>query len=269
MSSGMVGFVCPRDNEDRDYNYCIRKCDNRCYSLPLLITFMQNRRVKPWRYGVTEILNPHQIVYLSRHNRFYASPEGMVWMPFGSAWHKVIESSKQKIAELGMSKDYVFELPRETTFQIGDQPVTLSGRADLWMPKTKELWDFKTAKAYFVKQVRKSWKETTYHLQLNIYKRYFYPSATSLKLEVLVKDWSKRVFYKDKVNPIEQLDAPILPAEEVNGMVTNKLAEIVEIEHDTTKMRPCTRQDQWGGMRCKNYCDVAGICPQFKRESKP
>ena len=107
MKVGQIGFICP-DGTEREYQYCFTKCPDPCYSLPLLASLVQDRKVVSNSYGVLKILDPPQITYLKRHNTWFSKPEDLIWMGFGSGWHNVIEKGGKS---LGIGWKHRMEVP--------------------------------------------------------------------------------------------------------------------------------------------------------------
>ena len=85
----LMGFKCQYGNVS--FDYCQHKCPDPCHPLPLLASLLSFRKVVPGVYSVTEILKPYQLIYLSRHNEWWATPESLIWMVSGSAAHSIIE----------------------------------------------------------------------------------------------------------------------------------------------------------------------------------
>jgi len=90
VPAGLQGFICPKTGEKKRFRFCQQDCGDRCEPLPILLSLGYEWEKKPNQYHVTEILNPPQIVWLSRHNTWYEYPEDLIWRTYGQAWHKVM-----------------------------------------------------------------------------------------------------------------------------------------------------------------------------------
>lgn len=255
----LVGFTCPRDGKDYKFDWCIRKCPEHCEPLPLLLNLMKNRAVIENEYHVTEILNPQQIIYLTRNCDYYNTPHSLIWMTFGTAWHHVIEN----IDFVPRTKGEYFFIEEEFTEEITPNGF-LVGKPDLYEAYTKTLWDFKTIKYYYTgeKLLKNDWDKTTYHWQLNIYRVYQYPKTKFMKIEALIKDHNKTI-EKKGVPPIIQIDVPFIDDSIVKRRVESTLEDALDIQK-SGQYPECTLEERWNGIRCKSYCSVSKICKQNK-----
>lgn len=261
----IVGFHCPSGFGDVRIDTCVA-CQKPCYPLPLLLALLDNRPNEPDVWHVTEILNPPQIVWLSRHNDVYAHPESLLWLTFGKGWHEVLEHQKHEIKRLGLEDKFIFEQSISQEYTINGKLVTLTGRADLYIPETKTLWDYKTVKGYFARKVKKSWDETSYHKQLNIYRVIGFPNCEHMKLLCLIKDHSEKMSLQDGINEIEAIDVPMIPDSAANKMIVDLLTEHVTNEADCLSVRPCLPEETWMGRRCAGYCQVSDVCKQYQEK---
>jgi hypothetical protein len=265
---GMIGFLCPNDNKEYSFDYCIGSCPNKCISIPLLRALIKESHVVEKRYSVTEIMNPPQMVYLKRHYGYYVSPEQRIWAIFGNAVHLIISAySGIDPAVDGFSIEEKFET------KIGD--CILVGKADLYDINAKELTDYKTIKSFAVKKMKEGdWEENNYLWQLNIYKWFHFRDAEKLTLECLIKDWSEEIQFREDIHPVERINVPILPESKVTLAVQEKIIEHEKNHNDPTLIRPCTKPEVWFNknprsrncgrpVRCDKYCDVCKLCPQY------
>jgi len=271
--AGLKGLICPHNGEHVDFSYCINHCSEKCHPLPLLIALNSTRPVVDKVYSVTEILNPPQVVYLKRNNDYYATFDSLIWMTMGTAWHKIPENAKWVLDKMGLG-----EMNRiEEGFSVKIGEYTLTGKLDYYDAITKTLWDYKTMKVYPVKKLKAGdFSDSTYKDQLNMYRAYKFPEATSLKIEAIIKDWSTATQHRDGVNPVETIDVPIMNIESVKNMAEGLVIEHGENQKDPSKITPCrVPEDTWYNenprsqnykvhLRCRDYCPVNYLCPQFK-----
>ncbi len=273
---GLIGYTCPKDGERRKFDECFLSCpfnDDRCEPLPVLITLGSNRPVVPFRYSVTEILQPPKVVYLSRNNTFYSKPDSFIASSLGTAWHTTLERARPCIKELGLEDDYLMEssFEKEFYFDIGqDTPtVTLSGRSDLYVKSTKTLWDFKTTKYFYTLKylMAGKWEGSTYHWQLNMYRVFQYPEAEKMKIEALVKDYKTNFPKLYSVGQTYKLDVPFILDEVIKATTKELLKTHVENQLDPSKVKDCKTEDIWVNregipLRCRDYCNVVDLCEQ-------
>lgn len=269
---GLIGFKCPSDGTQRSFSYCISQCPRRCMSFPILLALSNStRETDPAVYHVTEILNPPQVVYLTRNNEFYSDPFSLIWGTFGSAFHTMIERALTERSESGEPCLYI----TEKNFKADLGIAFLSGTADLYDVSTDTLWDFKTIKTYAVKQLLAgNFEGNKYKDQLNIYRAFAFPEAKHLFIEAIIKDWSQAVMNNDGIRPVEDIEIPIEPMADVIQKVGALVSEHVETQK-SGKPRPCTKEERWISMnprskncgvplRCRDYCGVSDLCPQYK-----
>lgn len=267
---GLQGFKCPKADGGpvKFYDVCL-KCQDPCYPLPLLKNLMSDRVATPGVYHTTGILSPPQIIYLTRHFPYYVEPESKIWATFGRGWHTVIERQDTWLAEQGLDKEYLIEQPFEVEIKTDQGPALLRGKPDLYIVSKRRLLDWKTMGSYFVRKARKGdWGDSSYQLQLNIYRIYKYPETIEMELYCLIKDWSRRLRKSDGLNPIERLQVPLLPNAMVEGFVKTTINYLLLCEKEPDKVRPCLDSEKWiqGGypIRCMEYCDAKDLCPQLR-----
>ena len=267
---GLQGLVCPKTGADVDFDDCIGLCKARCMSLPMIMAMAgTSREPVEGVYHVTEILNPPQVVYLSRTKPYYAPASSLVWMLFGTGFHTVMERGHDRIEGC----EDRFE--SEKNFQVKVDDVTLSGTPDLYDIANKTLYDFKTIKGYAVKLMKSGdFSGNKYKDQLNIYRAYAHPEAERLVIEAVVKDWYEDMSIRDDVEQIEDIPVPMMTVEETKEMVLNKIVTH-ELTRKTGVIPPCSMEDQWVNMnprsknygvpiRCKSFCPVNKFCQQYK-----
>lgn len=281
----LVGFLCPRDNQNKKFSYCWTKCQKHCNPVPLLMSLSkQNREPESNVYHVTEILSTPQQVYLSRNNDYYVSPNSLVDMHVGSTWHEKIEKTKEFVKELGLEDEYLMEQNFRKYFGIidgkihevkeGEEPwneeelIILSGTSDLYVKSTKTLWDYKVMKYYWTFKYLSEgkWDDSTIPWQLNIYRVFQYPEAKEIKILCYLKDFKLNMTEKYGLEQVEELQVPMIPDHLVKEKVVSLLTEHV-MTQKTCKPRPCTEDEMWNNkVRCTHYCNVRDICKQFAEE---
>lgn len=287
--NGLKGFYCPASGRREPFDFCWTKCVNHCKPLPVLLSLAgQTRGVEENIYHVTEILNPPQVVYLKRNNPYYLSPDSLVDMNVGTAWHEKLYETRKFVQELGLQDDYLMERNFKEYFSVAkdgkvtetfepwseDGLVTLSGTSDLYVKSTKTLWDYKVMKYYYTFKYLSegNWEGNSIPLQLNIYRVYQYPEASAIKIFCYLKDFKLNMTDLYDINQTETLQVPMMPDEVVKKKVVDLLTEHVETQR-TGKPRPCTKEERWFNkkgepLRCMYYCAVNEICEQYAKEKK-
>jgi hypothetical protein len=237
-------------------------------SIPFLTHLIDSQReVEEGVYHVTEILNPPQVVYLSRNMNNFADPYSMVWAMLGTGVHGILAGVGEKLGDR-------YEI--EKNFIVDFGYAKLSGTTDLWDKDEKVLWDYKTIKSYAVKKLLAGdWSGSKYADQLNIYAAYGYPEAKRLVIEAVVKDWSPSIQLKDGIRPIEDINVPMHPQGCTEMMVQALLQEHVRVQKEGGP-RPCTDEEIWITtnprspncgipLRCRDYCPASSVCLQYQR----
>jgi hypothetical protein len=272
--SGLVGFTCPKNGKNVKFDYCFDECPETCYSLPLLHALSRGGRVKKEGiFSVTEILNPPQIVFLRRKFEHYAKPESLIWATFGTAWHAVVEKEKGVLEER-----YPGRFDVEKSFEIAIDGIGLTGRIDLYDHERKELIDYKTTKGYSVKKMRRGdWEGNNYKWQQNIYRVFAYPDARRMTLSCAVKDHSNKMWEREKIPPQVRIPVPMIDDSVVIAEVKKLMNEHAYYEKAKAEEVPqCLREDMWFTTsprspdfgvprRCRDYCDVCDVCPQYQK----
>jgi hypothetical protein len=270
----LKGFVCPRLKEKISIEACLRDCPGteRCHPVPVLLSLISHRTPEDGVYHVTELLNPPRVVYLERHYDYYAPPESLIYLVFGSALHAFLELDAKDFDRYEISpEDYIIERPMppyeiETPYGKG----TIVGRPDLYVTKAQTLYDYKTIKYYYTgkKMLAGDWQDNTYMWQLNAYRVFAYPEAKRLVLEAFFKDFDNKMSFLG-LSPLTAINVPMLPKEQVISRFREALS--IQLEHEQKKAvpRPCTPEETWDGRRCSAYCHVLPFCPEGQEKIIP
>ena len=260
------GFICPLRQGNISFEECFAGCPCRCLGLPILKTITEDLRdLIPGQYSTTEILNPAWQIYLTRHTDYWIKPENMLWVLYGTAFHNIIERQKNNLGD-----DFLVE--HENSFAVNiktpEGSAILTGRPDQYQISTKTLTDYKTM-AYFmsgkflIKDGR--WDDSKYQWQLNIYRRYQFPDCEKMYLEIMLRDWTKRLGRQEDVRQIEWVEVPWIPDDEVDAKVRELLTEILRGEKDPKTLRVCGEKDRWkNDIRCLDYCAVNTNCRYYQ-----
>ena len=285
----LKGFVCPDTHKDTPFDTCWKECRHRCMPLPVLLAVSkQMRESEDDVYHVTEILSPPQAVWLQRNKDYYVPPESLIDMNIGTSWHEKLEQTKQYVQELGLEDDYLIEknfkeifwwykkqsrlLTADDVGKADDKimeldSIILSGTPDLYVKSTNTLWDYKVTNYFYTAKymLDNKWDDNSYMWQLNIYRRFNYRDAR-MKLFCYLKDWKRDFPKKYGVGKTAVVEVPKIPDRVVDNRVKQLLAEHVQNQRDSSKIRQCTKEEIWGGVRCESYCSVAGICPKRRKK---
>jgi len=261
----LAGFICPIDQGEVPFEFCIKSCSRRCHPLPVLAALYNDRPPVPGVYHVTEIFNPPKVTYLSRHEHYYVEPESNAYTAFGQGYHAVMEAGAAKLKEFGVEDTALLEQSFSAEITTPHGKAVLTGRADRYEPDTKTLWDYKTEKLYSVKKyLANEWDGVKHVYQLNTYRTYMFPEAAHLRLSCAIKDHSYRAKVKDGIRAIVNVEMPILDSSFIRELVTAKVGELLLNEKDPSTIRDCQDEELWNNrIRCEEYCPVNGYCLQY------
>ena len=267
---GCVGFVCPMTDQNVTFREHCLKCQDPCETLPVMAMLdAQTRPIVPNEYHVTEILNPRQVIYLTRNYPYYLPPESLVDAALGSAWHTSIYNA-MFIPEY--DADFAHRFEGEQSFRIEINGIAFTGTSDVNIKDQHHLIDYKTAQVFSVKQyLKEEWKDSTwakYQKQINIYRVYQYPETEKMTLHVKVMGWDAYVAKTMGIGKTFKIMVPFIEDEKVKSFVTCRLRESVE-DQETGNPPPCPKNRLWFNaagepQRCLRFCGGKAYCKQFK-----
>jgi len=262
---GLKGFICPQLKAAVPFHRCFNECKKTCHPLPTLLALANTRPTEKGVYHVTEIINPYKVTCLQRYHDYYRSPESLIYVTFGRAFHSIIEETMPKVEALGLEKEFLFEHTNSFKVKIDTKygSAFLSGTPDLIIPSAFQIWDYKTGKYFYEVQklLEGRFEESKHPTQLNIYRAYAFPEAKELYLEMMIKDYSGRVRALG-VKPIEIIQIPIIPVDRIEAYVHERIENLLMYEKYPEKVPDCTPEETWNGIRCNDYCDGSEFCVQ-------
>ena len=196
--------------------------------------------------------NPDQLKRLFTYLRPYKGRMvfGMIAMFIGTAVHEKIERDavRAELSAFRISPDY-----HEASGKYEFDDFTLVGTMDVVNKDRKLIQDYKCLGSWKTRSLLNkaaSGEDDEYFHQLNVYRAAFYPEAETLRLHIFVKDFSANSQRMYKLDRQEyRVNVPIYDAEKELDAVR---ANIEESRKD--EPRSCTREESWGGMRCKKFC---------------
>ena len=261
----LVGYRCPLDDSNKSFDFCFYKCPAKCTELPILISLSSSREVVKDVYSVTEILKPPRVVNYMRQVDYWSSPFDLIYMSLGSAFHTIVESNGMDCPMHSFESALAFR----AKLDIGGREITLTGKPDQYNEAAEILTDYKTAGYYAVKKLMDGdWEDSTYKLQVNMYRRHRFPNCKRQQLVMLVKDYTRKLKIAG-VRPIINIQVPWMTDEEIDIEEKIRLMDILVGDEDWRKSRDCTPEERWVNertgefVRCMDYCLVAPDCPQL------
>jgi hypothetical protein len=266
------GFVCPLTSGHVGLDTW-DVCPSPCIELPILYALLEKERVvNPNRFSITEILKPPQVLALERAHDYWTDPMDLVWSTFGTSWHSMIESQKKRLISRGIT-GYSFEYDNrfEVPFDVDGKTVMVHGTPDQYFHPTDTLTDYKTLKYYWDVYYlqRGKWSDSHYGWQVNMYRRFRFPSCKHMQLVALIKDYNRKLRAKCGVSPIVKISVPFIKDAEVDEFVRARLRDHLIAESDITKARECTLEERWkDSLRCFEYCPCNVHCRQFQERGR-
>lgn len=247
-------------------------CPSPCMELPMLFTLGETRAPKPDVYYATSMSNPSKLTALSLLHDYYPTPRSLVWMNFGSAFHIIIERSREAMAACNrLDKDFIFEERFSHELEVAGRKVELHGRADQYQVSTATLSDYKAVGAYSAKKLVAGDWSAGYDVQLNIYRKFLYPQAKRLQLVLLLRDFTGRMAHEG-LEETMYIKAPFIEDKVIDDLIYKKIQQIQHTLEHPEEAIPCTDAERWWNgktyTRCERFCNVAPWCDQAQRMRK-
>lgn len=238
----------------------------------MLFTLGETRAQKQDVFYVTQMTAPSKATALSLLHDYYPTPQSLVWMNFGSAFHIIIERSRENMAACGrLDLDFDFERRFSAPLIVAGRRVELHGRADQYRHSTATLTDYKAMGTYSFKKLREGDWSSGYDVQLNLYRKYLYPHAKHLQLACLLRDYTEVKAIKDRVRPTEYVVVPHVADDVLEDLVQDKIQQIMHTLAHPDEAIPCTPEERWYNkksreyIRCERYCSAAPWCDQARK----
>lgn len=288
----LVGFICP-DNQRVSIEDCFKACrlEHRCMTLPSLMLISGGRK---WG-GVpstTQLLNGTMEEFLKITKSYYVIPDKRAFMLQGIRHHKSLEQAAKK---LGMAAEIPLNFDRDIfdllvwennifgltdykywgsyrvakslgIVEVGKQPdpsgatyKTNSKWGRAGNPKMVPVWEQCPNK---VDNWEAEYQQNRYRIMI---KKVAKIDLGWMELQVTVRDGGlfvakeRGVFRNTYMIPI-----PFLPDEMIEQYFNLKTMNLLEALSKEGWNTPCSVEESWEGLRCKEWCDVWEWCPKGK-----
>jgi hypothetical protein len=166
-----------------------------------------------------------------------------------------------------------------TTFVVEGIEYKLAAQIDIYESDTKILWDYKGTKAWAFIERNGGGVKDDYTAQMNMQKwimaRQPEPiEVTSLRIIGLLRDWTKhgldprmkKFFVKGYPKlPVVSAEQPMWTNEQTEAWITERIRGHVAALKTLPQCKP---SEIWRGDKCKDWCDAASVCDQFKEMMK-
>ena len=286
----IASIRCP-SGEIRSIDDCLGSCVNRCVTLPVLLSLVEERR---WTgvFSTTQLLNGTMMEFLRITKPYTIDLQDRVFILLGIRTHKQLE----RMANL-------LGLPAEVPLSMDRNIIDLLEWENGWVLIDYKVWgSYRVAKALGLKVVGRQPTGEVYktsgkwgkagtpktvpvfapvpeeanlfepELQLNRYRillKRWNISVSRMRLQVIVRDAgtilakSRGVTQGLYLVPIRELDNRA-----VEDYFARKAAVLSHcLESGECKLL-CDDRESWEGRRCARYCEVAEYCPRGKLQRK-
>ncbi len=214
----------------------------------------------------TGLLKPvQQWVLEKRHHKdLQIDASSRLWATYGQLMTLLLERTVKSSPEL--RKRFWTECRVHT--MVNDWRV--SGAFDLYDWDTKTLSDYKFVGSYAAKKALQG-EKTEWQTQLNVLRWLCVNSSTipfkpeHLQIVLLLRDHTAKNEEREGLKPVEVIDIPVQPLEEVGAWVEGRVKEFQQaLALADIDLPDCTVEETWNGRRCAKYCDVSQVCLQTK-----
>lgn len=199
-----------------------------------------NHPITPGHYSVTTILQPTREILLKRryYNEIEQDVADMVWMVFGTAVHKVLESAdKSGYAEMKLEQEII-------------DGYVLTGICDLFNEQEHTVEDYKTCSVWkIIHKDFDDWRKQGLAYVWLLMKKGYYVSR--LRFHALIKDWSNNdaKFNKDyPKHPIWtwEYEIKVSDLKEIEEFINVKFHDIIINENKGDSELPvCSQRERW------------------------
>lgn len=156
-------------------------------------------------------------------------------------------------------------------FEVDGKLYVVSAQIDLYEGDTKTLSDWKTTKAFAFSKKAGNGKKPEWVQQMNIQRLLMEQNGVevkALKIIGILKDWDKRKSLTEAGYPISEIveaQMPLWSTKETNDFIVDRIRAHVAAK---THLPQCTLKENWGGNRCRGWCDAASVCEQYQKSLK-
>ncbi len=258
----------------------------RCAARPYLRLSASDR---PWtgKPSTTALIQGTMLAKLKIENDYEASPDGRAFMTHGTSVHAKLQTFSDPCCL--------------QEFSLDGGEVGITGIPDILEVEdgVSTLWDIKTTGSYKAaaamgihvvveptgvlyksgprkgqSRTRKTLKQSVsevdrweWLLQLNWYRMLIeamHFQVDKMKVLCIVRDGGTWIAHSRGVfRNIYYFEIPRIPDERIMAYFQRKKADLFHaLEHGWDD--PCTSSENWNGIRCTRYCDVAQFCPLGK-----
>ncbi len=282
------GFITPKD--------CLReggcRCRNRCATRNYLHLASSERK---WtgKPSTTQLIQGTLYAFLKLTKPYDISPDSVAFRVNGTLVHTKLENNDDELSRVEET------FSDENISGISDVIEEENGILTLWDYKTSG--SFKVAKAlgwHIVEvetgEVYKSGKNKgqlkkikelrqdpefidvrDWALQLNFYRilaeKKLGKKISRLRVQAIVRDGGTYIARgRGIVRNVYPIDIPIIPDDEVKAYFESKRIALLKALEQGYWDRVCSAQENWDGVKCARYCEVAEYCPygKYLKENK-
>ncbi len=281
-------FKCP-DSQITEVKDCLNKCrmGERCLTLPTL-TVLSTEREWNGIASTTQLLNGTMMEFLKLTQPYVTDPDSRAFMLAGIKHHEVLEDAAKA---LGLPAEVALNIDRDIFDLLEEE------NGDLILSDYKNWGSFRVAKALGIVETGKAphptetYKKSGYwgkagtpkmvpvfqrmpqeadnweaEMQLNRYRVMLEDRGVPIKkmrVQVTVRDGGLAVARSRGIERNTCMIAiPEIDNEEILEYFDSKATDLTKALADGKWDIPCDEKENWQGVRCSRFCDVARNCPK-------
>ena len=297
----LTQFICP-DGETIAAAECVKKCrmTTRCLTLPTIYKLLGGRREWSGKPSTTQLINGTMMEYLKITREYAIAPKKSAYALLGTEHHELLAKVKVPgtIAEDAIEGEDVdvTGVPdllepvedEDNTYNLIDYKtwgsysvVRLLGIEKYFVPHPTEKYQRNTGKFKVgdPKQVPafktnpEKIDDIEVALQLNHYRILLEKRGYNIRnmlLQITVRDGGTQVATSRGITEKIYYPVPVrhLDDNEVLAYFKAKRINLKRALQLQVAPEPCNDTEAWDGRRCRDYCEVAKMCPRGIREKR-
>ena len=276
------GLITPQDCLKEGGCRCNSRCATRNY-----LTLASRERVWTGKPSTTQLIQGTLCAFLKLTKPYDITPDSRAFMINGTMAHARLETQDDELSKA----EEVFS--DENVSGIADIIEEEDGNLTLWDYKTSGSYKVAKALGWHVIEIEtteiyksgknkgqfKKIKELRqdpefidvrdWALQLNFYRilaeKKLGKKISRLRVQVIVRDGGTYIARgRGIVRNIYPIDIPIMPDAEILAYFEKKRTALLQALEQGFWNEICDKDENWDGVKCSRYCEVAQYCPYGK-----
>lgn len=284
-------FICP-DNQKIEISECLKeggcRMGNRCATRSYL-QLVSSERVWTGKPSTTQLINGTMLAFLKLTVDYAVSPDSRAFMIHGTKGHGNLEAAEDEFSQLelkfdgdnidetGIADVIESEAGKNVLVDYKTSGSYKVAKALGFVPKYEETGEiYKSGKKKGQPRMRKiivrddtqidredwEWQLNKYRIE---YEKKFNKKIDELKIQCIVRDGNTYIARNRGVfRNIYYFKINIIPDAKVLAYFKRKRVALLNALRQGHCERTCNRKENWDGLRCQRYCEVAEYCPYGK-----